>query len=180
MCVSSRWLVTVVARSEKRPIGIMFWSVCTVAVQKGLVFHEIILFVILVGNFVVVPHNLNGICFLQFMKLQLNPASSNILPPDGSSPVTQMISVNNSLYGQVSIYHSKFHWFLAPRVGELPVSKFAIVAGLCGFTQTQKIDYLHLLLWLQKPLIMRLRITYKAAGRNVLEQVQVNDFPAGL
>jgi hypothetical protein len=103
MCVSSRWLVTVVARSEMRPIGIMFWSVCTVAVQKGLVFHEIILFVILIGNLVVVPHNLNGICFLQFMKLQLNPASSNILPPDGSSPVTQMISVNNSLYGQVSI-----------------------------------------------------------------------------
>jgi hypothetical protein len=63
MCVSSKWLVTVVARSEKRPIGIMFWSGCTVAVQKGLVFHEIILFLILVGNFVVVPHDVNGIFF---------------------------------------------------------------------------------------------------------------------
>jgi hypothetical protein len=78
------------------------------------------------------------------MKLQLNPASSNILPPDGSSPVTQMISVNNSLYGQVSItQNSIVSWH---HIGELPVSKCAIVAGLCGFTQTQKIDYLHLLL----------------------------------
>lgn len=179
MCVSSRWLVTVVARSEKRPIGIMFWSVCTVAVQKGLVFHEIILFVILIGNFVVVPHNLNGICFLQFMKLQLNPASSNILPPDGSSPVTQMISVNNSLYGQVSITQNSIDsWHQG--WGSFQFQNVQLWQAFVGFTQTQKIDYLHLLLWLQKPLIMRLRITYKAAGRNVLEQVQVNDFPAGL
>jgi hypothetical protein len=79
------------------------------------------------------------------MKLQLNPASSNILPPDGSSPVTQMISVNNSLYGQVSITQNSIDsWHLG--WGSFQFQKCEFVAGLCGFTQTQKIDYLHLLL----------------------------------
>lgn len=33
---------------------------------------------------------------------------------------------------------------------------------------------------LQKAMAMRLRISYKAAGQDVLEQTQVSNFPAGL
>ncbi|XP_024401001.1 AP-1 complex subunit gamma-2 [Physcomitrium patens] len=67
----------------------------------------------------------------KFMQLQLEPATSGILPANSTNSVTQLIRLTNNMHGQ-------------------------------------------------KALVMKLRVSYKANGNNVLEQGQVNNFPAGL
>lgn len=67
----------------------------------------------------------------KFMQLKLDPASGNVLPPNGTGTVTQMLHVTNSMHGQ-------------------------------------------------KPLVMRLRISYSVGGgAQVVEQCEVNNFPPG-
>jgi hypothetical protein len=81
----------------------------------------------------------------KFMKLQLNPASSNILPPDGSSPVTQMISVNNSLYGQVSITQNSIDsWHHG--WGSFQFQNVQLWQAFVGTHEPKRLIYLHLLL----------------------------------
>ena len=100
----------------------------------------------------------------QFIQLRLDPASGNTVPASGNGSVTQGLNLTNNQHGQV--YEDQHP--------SLPIQFFVlsfhfILIAVLSIYPTE-----------QKPVAMRIRLSYKVNGEDRLEQGQISNFPSGL